>query len=98
MNGKQISTVAPSLVDDSLSVPKHLERVEIVYPTIVRLRLNLPVRYVVNGEITSQKYVFERGGDIQEVNSMDAPALLSKVQKLGCCGAQVPLSVFELME
>lgn len=86
-----------SLAADSPSEEIIQPRVDTAYPVVVRLRLLLPARYIVNGSVTGYKYVFNGSGDTQEVDFWDAPALLEKRQKTSCCGGNLP-AVFELVE
>lgn len=95
MNGKP-TYITEELPADSLSELIQ-PRVDAAYPVAVRLRLLLPVRYVVNGAVTNWKYVFSGAGDIQEVDVWDAPALLEKRQKTSCCGTSLPGPVFEVV-
>lgn len=97
MNGNRTYITEGLLAADSLSDELIQPRVDTAYPVVVRLRLLLPARYIVNGSVTGKEYVFNGSGDIQEVDFWDAPALLEKRQKTSCCGGSPP-AAFELVE
>jgi hypothetical protein len=53
----------------------------------VMLQLNYPVRYRYVSSKTGNEYIWERAGFQRLVHPDDAPDLLIKSRKAGCCGA-----------
>lgn len=98
MSGKPTYTTEESLAVDSPSDELIQPRVDTAYPVVVRLRLLLPARYIVNGSVTGYKYVFNGSGDIQEIDYFDSLSLLEKRQKTSCCAGTPPMAVFEIVE
>ena len=66
-----------------------------VKPWVV-LQLNYPVRYRYVSSKTGNEYIWERAGFRRSVHPDDAPDLLAKCKKAGCCGASPQINfIFE---
>lgn len=63
------------------------KRVSVKEKPWIVLRLNYPVRYRYISSKTGNEYVWERAGSQMSVHYDDAPDLLAKFKKAGCCGA-----------
>ena len=53
----------------------------------ISIRSKYHVKYIYNSVTTGERYEWGRAGSIVSVHPDDAPALLAKFRKNGCCGS-----------
>ena len=77
---------------------ERIEKVIVSQPKFRNVRLLRNTKYVVKGNVTGKRYVFERAGAIVPVASDDVDELLSKMAAGSCCGGDPsPKKLFDIV-